>query len=143
MARTLRTCVLLAMVWGLASCRRTDIRTVQIMVPDMKTPVGQERVISAVRNVPGVQTQSVGVDLDNAVVVVSYESLLLSKKNIEFAIAKAGFRVIEIVSKPSGVMFTNEIPADAEAQKNLPAECRPGGDQGQFITVVTNAAPNP
>ena len=59
-----------------------------------------------------VRSGDIVVDPVTRTVRVRYDSLKLSVKNLEFAIAKVGFAA-------------NEIPADPGAVKKLPAECRP------------------
>lgn len=51
------------------------------------------------------------INLQDRVVLVPYESILMSMKNIEFYIAEAGFSA-------------NEVPANKKAQAALPAECK-------------------
>lgn len=104
------TCVL---VLGLlaVSCRREDIRTVTIQVPGMKAPRCVERVVDAVARQQGVQRDTINLDLAARTVVVTYDSMQLAVKNIEHAIADAGFQA-------------NEIPANESAREALPEECR-------------------
>jgi hypothetical protein len=56
-------------------------------------------------------TGTIAVDLTNRTLRVRYDSLKMSLKNIEFAIADAGFEA-------------NNTPASASAAAQLPAECR-------------------
>lgn len=101
---------------GAGGCRRYDYRTVKIDVPGMKNKACSERVYQAVYQELG-QSQAlppkngVEVNLSERVVKVTYDSLRLSLKNIEFAIADAGFAA-------------NDIPANPEGVKKLPPECR-------------------
>ena len=108
-----RTCTILVAVVALSlvSCRRQDARTVSIHVPGMKNEACVEHVHTSLRRVPGVQVDSIVIDDATRTVLVTYESLNLSLKNIEFAIADAGFDA-------------NQVPANAEAVKKLPASCR-------------------
>jgi len=93
---------------GLAACRRQDERVIQIDVPGMHTEAQARIVISALGSVPGVRPDGVKVDLVNRKVTVTYESIIASVKNLEHAIADAGFSA-------------NDIPADAEAAARLAA----------------------
>jgi len=54
---------------------------------------------------------TIAVNLTNRTVRVRYDSLRMSLKNVEFAIADAGFEA-------------NNTPASAAAAAQLPAECR-------------------
>jgi copper chaperone CopZ len=73
-----------------------------IDVPGMETEGHVARVIHAMGAIPGVDTNSVRVDFTRHTVTVRYESLVASLKNIEMAIADAGFAA-------------NDVPANAEA----------------------------
>ncbi len=95
------------------SCRRNDFRTVIIHVPDMKNKACAERVVNVARRMSGgpAGSKNVRVNLDRRTVVVTYNSLKHSLKNIEHGIAKSGFTA-------------NDVPADRRAREQLPPECR-------------------
>ena len=110
---------------GLSGCRKQDVRTVTIQVPEMKNQACVERVIVALaieiisdpRAEPDRQriqavllSGDIQPDLRTRTVTVKYDSLRLSLKNLEFAIADIGFSA-------------NNTPANAEARKKLPPEC--------------------
>jgi copper chaperone CopZ len=105
------TAALLVVAVGLVSCRRVDLRTARIYVPNMKNRVCAERVANAVARVPGVRPDSIKVDATSRDVTVLYDSINLSLKNIEYAIADAGFGA-------------NDIPANPAAAQKLPPECK-------------------
>jgi copper chaperone CopZ len=88
-----------------------DIRTVVIQVPQMKEDVCAERVKQALSQQQGVLTEGIQIDLRTRRVTVSYDSLQLSLKNLEFALADAGF-------------IANDVPAKQETRNALPPECR-------------------
>ena len=92
----------------LTSCRVKDIRTIEINVPDMKNAACADIVRKAVLTVPNVTSGE--IDIGHRTVVVSYDSIQLSLKNIEFSIADAGFAA-------------DMVPANDEARKKLPPEC--------------------
>jgi len=92
------------------SCRKRDIRTIKIHVPEMKNTACATLVNKKLSRVPGVKVETVRIDIARRTVTVSYDSIVLSMKNIEFAIAEAGFKA-------------NDIPADEKAARNLPPEC--------------------
>ena len=81
-------------------------------------------VSNALKQVPGLLRTRTTFDVPGRTVAVTYDSLALARKNIEFAIAEAGFSTEEVVTTSRGTV-TNRIPADPEAVKKLPAECRP------------------
>lgn len=102
---------LLAAGVGLCSCRQQDLRTFKIRVPEMHNAACAEVVGRALARVNGVQQESIRIDVGDRSVTLTYDSMVLSLKNIEYAIAQAGFTA-------------NDIPADAEARAALPPECR-------------------
>lgn len=59
----------------------------------------------------GIQANGITVDLAKRIVIVRYDSMVTAHKNLEFAVAEAGFQA-------------NEVPAKADAAKALPPECR-------------------
>lgn len=79
-----------------------------IDVPGMSTDEHAAMVMNAMRTIPGVDTNSVRVDFSRHTVTVNYESLVASLKNIEMAIADAGFEA-------------NGIPPNADAAAKLRA----------------------
>ena len=95
----------------LCSCRRVDMRTARIYVPAMKNRASAEWVVNAVARIPGVQRDKLQVNMETRDVIVPYDSINLSLKNIEFAIAGVGFDA-------------DDVPADPTAARNLPAECK-------------------
>lgn len=109
--------VVVAGVLG-SSCRQQDVRTFDINVPGMHNQACADVILRAINGVQGVRGAQTRVDLSARKLAVTYDSLILSRKNIEFAIADAGFAA-------------NEVPANVEAMKNLPPEC--------MKTVVTAA----
>ena len=102
---------LLVLLLAAVSCRRHDIRTVLIRVPQMKNEVCVEEVRRPLARVDGVRKAETAFDLERRHVTVTYDSLKLSMKNIEFAVAEAGFAA-------------NEVPADDKARAALPEACR-------------------
>jgi copper chaperone CopZ len=92
----------------LTSCRVKDIRTIEISVPDMKNAACAEIVRKAVLTTPNVRSGE--IDMQRRTVTVTYDSIQLSLKNIEFSIADAGFAA-------------DMVPANDEARKKLPPEC--------------------
>ncbi len=103
--------VLSLVVLGTVSCRKQDVRIARIHVPQMSGQVGVDRVVSVVRRVPGVKTDMIAVDRERRDITVPYDSIKLSLKNIEYALAKSGFQA-------------NNIPANEKARAALPESCR-------------------
>ena len=118
------------MVAGVAGCRTRDDRQAVIHVPEMKNKACAEVILQALARVPSVQRQSVRLDAQRRRVTLTYDSLNMSLKNVEFAIAEAGFTA-------------NEVPASAEAAKALSPECRldatPATTSGALMLPVSSA----
>lgn len=112
MTRSLISSVLVAALMLCAnSCRQADIRTIKIDVPEMNNSVCAEIIGRAVAGLKGVVPDKTVADLSERTVTVTYDSLKLSLKNVEFAIADAGFQA-------------NDVPANAEQRAKLPQSCR-------------------
>lgn len=91
------------------SCRKQDIRTVVVEVPQLKNPECAKIIQDAFMRHPGVQ--SVRPDFQAHKVTVTYNSMVVALKNIEFIIAGAGFDA-------------NDTKAFPDAVKKLPTERR-------------------
>lgn len=99
------------------SCRRQDVRTVLIEIPEMTSEEVGRKALNAASTIPGVMPDKCRIDLATKTLVVVFDSLNSSVKNIEFAIADVG-------------LTANNVPANAEALKRAmqksPAGSRPG-----------------
>ncbi len=91
------------------ACRQRDIRTVTIDVPQMRGEECARIVYGVLANLNGVQADS--LDMEPGAVTVTYDSMRLALKNLEHALAAAGFQA-------------NEIPPDPDAREQLPERCR-------------------
>ena len=98
-------------------CRTQDIRTVVIGVPGMRCAECAKRVEAALAAMgnEGVKADKLAFDTAAGTVTVTYDSMLVAIKNLEFAIAAAGYAV---TAKPY------PLPADPTAAAALPAPCR-------------------
>lgn len=105
------TVAIMAIGLGLAGCRRSDMRTITIDVPGMKSGRCAEIVVNALTRFHGIPRERIQADLERRTVTVTYESLNLSLKNLEATIAESGFTA-------------NTTPAEADAVQKLPPECR-------------------
>lgn len=100
----------LVLALGLLGCRRADIRVASIYVPGLGGAECAEPVLTAlVRG--GVRPGDIQVSLETRTVVIRYDSMGLALKNLEHAIAAAGFEA-------------NGVPPDGAAQAALPESCR-------------------
>ena len=97
--------------FSLSACRKNDMRTIDVSVPQMKNEACAKKIAEAIYRLGGIQRESLQFDLAKRSASLTYDSMVLARKNIEFAIANAGFAA-------------NEVPANAEAAAKLPDECR-------------------
>jgi len=103
---------LLLSVLFLAGCRLSDVRVVEIRAPGVRNEACAQRVRQALAQFRVIDQEKLKFDFATGTVSVTYDSMQLARKNIELAIAQAGFDA-------------NEIPADRAARDALPPECRP------------------
>lgn len=101
--------VILLVMLGVAACRQVDVREKTIAVPQMKNAACEKLVAAALVKTDGVFTNSIRVSTGQ--VTVTYDSMKLALKNLEYAIASAG-------------LDAGTTPADPKARAALPAECR-------------------
>lgn len=94
---------------GLGACRKQDMRTVMIKVPGMKNAACAKLIQDAFLKQPGIQ--SLQPDLQKGEMTITYNSMVVALKNLEFTIAGAGFDA-------------NDIKAFSNAVAALPPECR-------------------
>jgi copper chaperone CopZ len=110
--RTMRTVLALlavAMMVACASCRMSDVRTFTFKAPQVTGESCRKVVDEVLRKTDGVDAEKTVYGVGT--ITVTYDSLKLARKNIEHAIAAAGFDV-------------GETPANPAAREALPAECR-------------------
>lgn len=93
----------------LSSCRQQDVREVVIKTPALKNQACAKVIQDAFMRQPGIV--SVRPDLQKKEIVVTYNSMVIAIKNIEFTIAEAGFDA-------------NDTQASTNAVAALPPECR-------------------
>ncbi len=99
----------LMILLGLGACRKNDIRTVQIKTPGMTNAACAKVVQDAFAHQPGIN--SVRPDFQTHELTVTYNSMVVARKNLEFIVAGAGFDA-------------DDTPAFSNAVAKLPAECR-------------------
>ena len=93
----------------LVGCRKHDMRTVVVAVPGLKNPAGAQIIQNAFMNQPGIK--AIQPDFQQRTLAVTYDSMVIARKNIEFTIAGAGFDA-------------NDIPAPTNVVAALPAACK-------------------
>ncbi|MDA0989439.1 MAG: heavy metal-associated domain-containing protein [Verrucomicrobia bacterium] len=109
--RKLAICCLIGLMCVPLSCRRQDVRVAAIYVPGMNSQACAERVMAAVGREQNIARESMELDLTSRTLLIHYDSVRHSLKNLEYSIARAGFAA-------------NDIPADETARNALPPDCR-------------------
>lgn len=100
--------MLVAVVGGLG-CRQVDIRTRTLKVPQMKNDRCARIVVTALGKTDGVMPDR--IQTGDRTVTVTYDSMKVGLRNLEYVIAAAGFDA-------------GDTPAEAKARDALPADCR-------------------
>ncbi len=93
----------------LAGCRKQDMRTVIVAVPNLKNTTCAQIIQDAFMRQPGIK--AIHPDFQHHTLTVIYDSMVIARKNIEYTIAGAGFDA-------------NDIPAQSNAAAALPAACK-------------------
>lgn len=97
----------------IVSCRTEDIRTVEVFIPDMKSEESVRTVMTVLSQLHGVRHDTLTVNPDRSSVTVTYNSMKLALKNIEYAIAEAGFSTY---TKLDNGEIRPGVPASAAAK---------------------------
>ena len=71
-------------------CRRTDVRDFEVSIPAL-TAEAEPAIRQSLAGFAGVEKASLKFDRQAKKLTLRYDSMQLAKKNIEMAIAKAGF----------------------------------------------------
>jgi copper chaperone CopZ len=79
-----------AVLLGVCGCRVSDVRTFAVDVPGMTTQADVEKIQVALGTI-GLPREKIAVDLAGRKIVVTYDSMIVAHKNIEVAIAEAGY----------------------------------------------------
>jgi copper chaperone CopZ len=90
--------ILIFSVLIFCGCRIRDERELIIKVPQMQTEQDVVKVRAALVSLNGVDLQNARFDLPNHTVTVSFDSMVVANKNIEIAIAEAGYDANKIAA---------------------------------------------
>lgn len=85
-----------------SGCRVSDKREVTVKVPAMSSEADIRIIRGALNKLEGIDKEKTHYDLATHSVVVVYESMVLAHKNIEIAIAEAGYDANEIKAITTG-----------------------------------------
>jgi len=93
--------ILLAMLFGLAAgCRVSDVREMEVRVPAMASDADVQKIRAALSQLGGVNMEKLVFDTAGRTIKVRYESMVVAHKNIEIAIAEAGYDANDIKAIP-------------------------------------------
>ena len=84
-----------------AGCRRTDERDFEVSIPKM-TAESEPAIRQSLAGFAGVEKTSLKFDQKAKKLTLRYDSMQLAKKNIEMAIAKAGFEANGVTPESVG-----------------------------------------
>ena len=84
----------------LTGCRVSDVREFDVKVPAMASEEDAQRVRAALAPLNGIDKEKAIFDVKNRVVKLRYDSMLIAHKNIEIAIAEAGYAANSIPAIP-------------------------------------------
>lgn len=93
----------------LSACNRPVVRTVDVKVPQLRTPAAAALVRAALTRYGADMVLDVEPDVRERVVRVRYDSTKLAIRNIEHAIADVGFDANDIPGHPGR---RSELPED-------------------------------
>jgi len=96
-----RVLLVATVVFALAGCRRTDVRDFTVDLPEV-TQDDMQAVAAALSQYGGVDKGSLQFDVAKHQLVLKYDSMQIAKKNIEMAIAKAGFEANGVTPESIG-----------------------------------------
>ena len=82
--------LLVCSVLAVAGCRVSDVREMTVNVPGMVEASDVEKVRAALAPLGGIKEETV-YDAKTRTVTVRYDSMVIAHKNIEIAIAEAGY----------------------------------------------------
>jgi cation transport ATPase len=85
----------------LAGCRKQDMRTVVVAVPGLKNQACAQVIQNAFMRQPGIK--AIWPDFQQHTLTVTYDSMVIARKNIEFTIAGAGFDANDIRAPTNAV----------------------------------------
>ena len=93
---------------GTAGCFRNTVSEMELDIPAMTTPEAAARVEKGLKTL-GDALKDIQLEPENHRAVVKFDNVRLGRRNVEVAVAHAGFAV-------------NDWPADEEARAKLPKE---------------------
>ncbi len=93
--------ILLALALVVVGCRRADVRDFTVSLPST-TINDQPAIAAAIAMYAGIDKSSLKFDPQTKTLALRYDSMQLAKKNIELALAKAGFEANGVTPESVG-----------------------------------------
>ena len=87
-------------------CRRTDVREFEVSIPAL-TAENEAAIRQSLAGFGGVEKASLKFDQKAKTLTLRYDSMQLAKKNIEMAIAKAGYAANGVTPESVGKSRAN------------------------------------
>jgi copper chaperone CopZ len=75
----------------MSGCRVSDIRELTVQVPGMAAESDVQRIRQALAPLNGVNKEQAVYNVTNRTIKVTFDSMVVANKNIEIAIAEAGY----------------------------------------------------
>ena len=94
--------IVVAAICLAVGCSRTDVREFEVSIPAM-TAESEPAIRQSLASFGGVEKTSLKFDQKAKKLTLRYDSMQLAKKNIEMAIAKAGFEANGVTPESVGV----------------------------------------
>ncbi len=91
--------VLIIGALALTGCFRQDVVTIEIDVPAMRTADDRAKILQALNGLEKDAVEHANLDIETQTITVTYNSMRLARKNIEHAIAAAGYDANEIKAR--------------------------------------------
>lgn len=108
-------CLILGLALVTTSCRKDDIRTTDISVPGMTNSACAKIIQDSFTTPQGVMQgiMTIQPDLLKKEVKITYDSMKLARKNLEYTIAAAGFDANEVKAKTNAAVKPDTNAATA------------------------------
>ena len=84
-----------------SGCRVSDVREMTVKVPALAGEEDVQRIRKALAPLNGVNKEQAVYDVKGHKITLTYESMVIAQKNIEIAIAEAGYDANGIQAIPS------------------------------------------
>ena len=84
--------ILSALVLSLSGCRRTDVREMTIVMPNL-TEADKPKIVEALKRYNGIKKDSYQWDMAAKTLTLRYDSMQIAQANIRYVIDEKGIKV--------------------------------------------------